>query len=132
MVTKHIAEAEVALLAARELALWRRLWHNLHLAQCAGCRERVEVYRADRNLIRQMADAIPSGVNWDRLSAEMTANIRVGLAAGECVAQRGPKRMLSTPWRVAAATAGFTGLLLSAWWLNMPPGGSASLGHAVR
>ena len=33
-----------------------------------------------------MAD-LPNGLNWNRLSQEMTGNIRVGLAAGEVVVQ---------------------------------------------
>ena len=33
----------------------------------------------------EMAD-LPNGLNWNRLSQEMTGNIRVGLAAGEAIA----------------------------------------------
>ncbi len=129
---KHIAEADVALFATRDMALWRQPWMRLHVARCPGCRGRVAAYRADREVIRQMAAGMPAGIHWDRLAAEMAANIRVGLAAGECVAPRGQKRTLPTGWRVAAAMAGFTVLLVSAWWLNMPASESASLGRAVK
>ena len=132
MAAKHIAETQVALLSTREMALWRQLWNRLHMARCAACRDRVAAYRADREVLRRLAETMPAGVHWDRLAAEMTANIRVGLAAGECVAPRGPRRVLATGWRVAAAMAGFTVLLVSAWWLNMPASESASLGRAVK
>src|SRR5882672_5789367 len=129
---KHIAEADLALFATRDMALWRQPWIRLHMAQCSGCRRRVAAYRADREAIRQIAAGMPAGVHWDRLAAEMAANIRVGLAAGECVAPRSQKRTLPTGWRVAAAMAGFTVLLVSAWWVNMPASQSASLGRAVK
>jgi hypothetical protein len=72
---------------------------------------------------------MPESVNWDRLAAEMTANIRVGLAAGECVAPRARKS--SFGWRPAAAMAGLAAVLVTAWWLNMPPSTTQSLGRAM-
>jgi len=62
----------------------------------------------------------------------MAANIRVGLAAGECVAPRAPKFVIPTAWRVAAAVAGLSALLVVAWWLNMPASQTASLGRAMK
>ena len=61
---------------------------------------------------------MPSGVNWDRLAAEMTGNIRVGLAAGECVA--GVARHDRFGWVTGAVLAGAALLLSTAWWLNIP------------
>ena len=37
------------------------------------------------NSPREMPE-LPNGLNWNRLSQEMTGNIRVGLAAGEAIA----------------------------------------------
>jgi len=75
---------------------------------------------------------MPSGVRWDRLAAEMAANIRVGLAAGECVAPHPPKRLIHTGWRVAAAIGALSALMVVAWWLNMPSAQTASLGRAMK
>ena len=50
--------------------------------------QRIDVYRHSRQRLKQAAAEMPEGADWDRLAAEMTANIRVGLAAGECVAPR--------------------------------------------
>jgi hypothetical protein len=130
--TRHLTEANVALYAAGDLPLWRKPLARLHASGCAACTKRVAAYRSDQAFIRQMAAELPRGLNWDRMTAEMTANIRVGLAAGECVARRPEARTMPAGWRVAAATAGFTALLISAWWLNMPASQTASLGRAMK
>ena len=52
-----------------------------HLNSCADCRGWVAAYRTDRESLRPLATAMPAGVNWDRLALEMSADIRVGLAA---------------------------------------------------
>jgi hypothetical protein len=76
--------------------------------------------------------ATPAGLNWSRLAAEMSANVRLGLEAGECVAPRTRTQALGSGWRVAAALAGLTVLLVSAWWLNMPRAESVALGRVVQ
>ena len=129
---QHLTETDVALYAAGDLPLWRRPLTHFHSSGCAACTERIAAYRSDQEFVRRMAAELPRGLDWDRLAAEMTANIRVGLAAGECVARRTQARTLSTGWRVAAASAGFAALLVSAWWLNMPASQTASLGRAVK
>jgi hypothetical protein len=130
--TKHIVETDLALFATGDMPLWRHPLVRLHLARCRFCEQRVEVYREDQAAIRQMAEEMPAGVSWNRLAAEMTANIRVGLAAGECVAPRPQPRSMPAGWRIAATVAGFSALLVSAWWLNMPRSENAALGAAVQ
>ena len=132
MASRHIAESEIARYAMGDVPWWRAPAVRLHVARCAACTSRVAAYRSDRDRVRQLADELPSGVHWERLSAEMTANIRLGLEAGECVARRPEPRTIPTGWRVAVATAGFAGLLISAWLLNMPASQTASLGKAVK
>jgi hypothetical protein len=128
---KHASENDLAVYGTGDVALWRRPWIGLHVARCGECRRRSEEYRADRDRVRSLADELP-GVRWDRLAAEMAANIRVGLAAGECVAPRAPKHAVPIGWRVAGAIGGFCALLVLAWWLNMPAAQTASLGHAMK
>jgi len=128
---KHASEKDLALYGTGDLALWRRQWIGLHVARCGECRRRGEEYRADRDRVRSLADELP-GVRWERLAVEMAANIRVGLAAGECVAPRAPKHTVPIGWRVAGAIGGFCALLVLAWWLNMPAAQTASLGRAMK
>jgi len=128
----HPLQTDLALYATGDLPLWRRPMIRLHVSGCDNCRSWVEAFGADRESLRGLAAEMPAGVNWDRLAAEMSANVRVGLEAGECVAPRVRRPALATGWRVAAACAGVTALLVSAWWLNMPQAESVALGHVVK
>jgi hypothetical protein len=128
----HPLQADLALYSTGDLPLWRRPLVRLHLAGCDGCRSWVAAFDSDRESIRRLAMEMPQGVNWDRMAAEMSANVRVGLEAGECVASRVHKPAVATGWRVAAASAGVAILLVSAWWLNMPRADSVALGQAMR
>ncbi|MEQ1945870.1 MAG: hypothetical protein ABL995_01695 [Bryobacteraceae bacterium] len=128
----HLNEQELARYATGETNWWNGLSQRIHLRGCDGCRRIVREYRLDRERLRMLADELPAGVSWDRLAAEMTANIRVGLAAGECVAPREKHASIPTGWRVAGAAAGFAVLLVAAWWLNMPKGETAALGRVMK
>ena len=128
----HPLQADLALYSTGDLPLWRRPLVRMHLAGCDACRSWVAAFDSDRESVRRLAAEMPAGVNWDRMAAEMSANVRVGLEAGECVASRVGKPALSTGWRVAAASAGVAILLVSAWWLNMPRADSIALGQAMR
>src|SRR5665213_960634 len=128
----HPLQTDLALYSSGDLPLWRRPLLRLHVSGCDHCRSWVEAFAADRASLRALAAEMPAGVNWDRLAAEMSANVRLGLEAGECVAPRVRKPTLAAGWRVAAAFAGVTALLVSAWWLNMPPAETAALGHVVQ
>ena len=129
---KHLNDRELALYSAGDAGWWKRVAYRLHVSGCEECQRRVEAYRLDRERVRVFADELPAGVSWDKLAAEMTANIRVGLAAGECVAPRDRHVPVPMAWRVAGAAAGFAVLLGAAWWLNMPQGESAALGRAMK
>jgi hypothetical protein len=130
--TRHVKESDLALFVSGDLSLWERAAARLHLSGCPDCRARVEVYRFDRQRLKEDAAQLPPGVNWDHLAQEMTANIRVGLAAGECVAPRARKHIPNWGWRPAAAMAGVAMLLSAAWWLNLPGSDTASLSRALR
>jgi anti-sigma factor RsiW len=115
---KHVAETELALYTSGDVSLWRRAAVRLHLSGCEACRARMQEYRADQQALRSVAEDLPEGLDWDALSAEMTANIRVGLAAGECVAPR----QRATPqrsWLPVAVAAGMVVLLAAGLSLNL-------------
>lgn len=125
----HIPETTLALYVSNDLPFWRRALVSLHVSRCRWCRQMVEFYRTDRMRVRDMAAEMPAGVNWAKLSAEITANIRVGLAAGECVAPR-KRRTATLGWRPAAAMAGLAAVLVCAWVLNMPSSATQELQRA--
>ncbi len=128
----HLAEADLALFVSGDVSMWKYAAVCLHIARCEACRARVEVYREGRQSLKQAAGEMPAGVNWDRLAAEMTANIRVGLAAGECVAPRRRKPVAFTGWKPAAIAAGLIGVVSAAWWLNLPSSDTDSLARVMK
>lgn len=127
---RHPDERQIALYAGGDTGWFDRLSIGRHIARCRACGELAGAYRRDRDAVRQEAEALPGDLNWDRLAAEMTANIRVGLSAGECVSGVGTKspRIL---WRPAFAAAGLALVLLSGWYLNFPSEQRASLTRRI-
>ncbi|HVO99557.1 MAG TPA: hypothetical protein VMT15_15910 [Bryobacteraceae bacterium] len=135
--TRHVNETGLALYASGDMSLWQRASVGLHVRRCERCRERVNQFRSDAEALRAASAETPEGLDWARLSAEMTANIRVGLEAGECVAPRTQRKSWSIPpiWRPAAMAAGVMAmltLLAGAWWLNFPAQDTQSLNRAMQ
>jgi anti-sigma factor RsiW len=128
---RHVIETDLALYASGDLPVWRSGLVNLHVRRCDACRGLLEALRADRQELRRSVDDIPANVDWDQLAAEMTANIRVGLAAGECVTPR-ERKVATISWRPAAIAAGLVVLMAGAWWLNIPRTDTEAIGRAIR
>lgn len=117
----HPFDTELALYAGGDLRGWERFQTALHVRGCQSCQSKLAAYRQDQQELRASADELPAGLNFDRLAAEMAANIRVGLEAGECVAPAVREPVSSIwNWRPAAAFAGLVMVFGAAWWLNMP------------
>jgi anti-sigma factor RsiW len=115
---KHPGQAILALHAGGDLGPLARWRTERHLAKCDECRAEVARFRWAEAILPELAE-IPE-VPWNRLAAEMKANIRLGVAAGECV-RGGEAPLWGTPLftrtRAAVAFAGvvvlmFTGLVL--------------------
>lgn len=88
--SKHPSEMILALYAGGDLDWRERLSAAWHVRRCARCRARVEEYDADRVLRAESAETMPLPANWDALAEEMTANIRLGLEAAECIRDTDP------------------------------------------
>jgi hypothetical protein len=50
----------------------------------------------------------------------MTANIHLGLEAGECIGPMPVSRPDGIGWRAVTVMAGLSAVLMGAWWLNPP------------
>lgn len=84
---KHPGEIDLALLAGGEVGRIRRFSLERHVRGCSECGEKVAQFRDLRAETANFepADLNQGDLNWDLLAAEMSANIHLGLEAGECV-----------------------------------------------
>jgi len=115
---KHPSQATLALHAGDDLGVLARWRVERHLAGCDRCRDEVEAYRAARRIAPELAE-IPE-IAWSRLAADMKANIRLGVAAGECVRGGEEPQPLWSGFRPAAAVAGIVVLLGAGALLERP------------
>lgn len=95
----HPPETDLALLAGGDCSSWRTFLLHRHLARCGDCRDILSSYTELRSAVAEnTGTGFPADpARWDRLAAEMRANIRVGLAAGECVREIPPRNILLRP-----------------------------------
>lgn len=101
---RHPSEHDLALLASGDCGFFRKLVLDRHVSGCGQCQESVASFSELRLAVGRLA-VNPEGDEWDRLAAEMKANVRVGLAAGECVRPAAMPAAAFRP-RFAAALAG--------------------------
>ncbi|HWB84307.1 MAG TPA: hypothetical protein VG675_09220 [Bryobacteraceae bacterium] len=131
---KHPSQETLALQAGGDLGFYARWVTGRHVAQCEVCRKNLAAFRAVREIASELNE-IPE-VPWNRLAAEMKANIRLGLAAGECVrAEETPLRdsPLFSGARVVVALASVMALLVAGLVLEHPaPGNTPYEGVVVQ
>jgi hypothetical protein len=118
---KHPSQATLALQAGGDLRFFARWRTEHHLRRCDRCREEVEAFEMARQVAPDLGE-IPE-LPWNRLAAEMKANIRLGLAAGECV-RPGERPLRETPLftgaRAIVALASVAALLVTGIVLEHP------------
>lgn len=129
---RHPLESALALYAGGDLRFVERVRVNLHLRRCDACRAHLESFAAARERLAAERDALPEDLNWDRLAAEMTGNVRVGLAAGECVAGLSLRQHTRAVWKPVLAAAATTVLVVSGLWLNFPAEQRQSLARGLQ
>lgn len=127
---KHPSEQQIALYAGGDLRGWEQWQVRFHVERCAECRSEVEAYRTLP--LHELADALPAGTQWDRLAQEMTGNIRVGFAAGQCI-EPVHLRMHSAVRHkgLALATMGMV-VVLAAVWFRLPDTQQAHLFSSLK
>jgi len=117
----HLADATLALHAGKEMDWLSRLRIAMHLRRCERCRRHARELRQMRQWMRAQGGEMPAGVRWDALAAEMTANIRLGLAAGRCVsvpAEVTEPEVARFAWRNPALALPALVLVLAGWFLQ--------------
>ncbi len=117
----HPNQATLALHAGGDLGKFARWKVERHLAKCDTCAAEVAAYEGVREAMGELSD-LPD-LPWNQMAAEMKANIRLGLAAGECVG--GVETPLRdshwfTGMRAAVACAGIVALICTGIILERP------------
>jgi anti-sigma factor RsiW len=130
---KHPKEAALALHAGGDLPFLARLRMEWHLARCQQCREEVAAFSDFREMLPELAE--PPDLPWNQLAAEMRANIRLGLAAGECV-RPGERPLREHPFftgaRAAVAMACVAALVVTGMLLERPAPNAFNEGREVQ
>jgi hypothetical protein len=122
----HPHDTKLALFAGGDLAALDRWLISRHVSGCSRCRDEVAGYRASSIEMLQSVTSLPKDLDWQRLAAEMQANIRVGLAAGACVGSV-PEARDHIGWKAALAAASIAVLVATGWLLNTPRRGPAGV-----
>jgi hypothetical protein len=111
----HPSETDLALFAGGDCSRFSRFFLARHVRQCRECMDTVSRFELLRLEVR---DPEPPALDWDRMAAEMRANIHLGLEAGECV------RSVRAPgvWnpRLAVAFASLMLLACAGFFLKGP------------
>ena len=119
---KHPSIDNLALYTGGELPWWPRWTIGRHVGACAQCQDEVALFRDTAVSVRLETGEMPAGVQWDRLAAEMRANVHLGIEASDAISAYGPKfdvgPVQGMSWRMAALTTGFVLLLSIGYWLN--------------
>jgi hypothetical protein len=128
---KHPLEADLALFAGHDLGLVSNWRVGNHVSRCEQCRATVEAFDALRSDTASLGE-LPSEIGWNRLASEMRANIRLGLAAGECVAGHASlgdttKASVFSGYQMLLAYAGVIILVVAGLLLQRP---APRLAHA--
>jgi anti-sigma factor RsiW len=115
---RHPNQATLALHAGGDLDAFARWRMERHLAQCTRCRKEVSAFQSVRNSIAELAE-VPE-LPWNLMAAEMRANIRLGLSAGECVRAAESKVSFHLGWRSVVAMASIAALIVTGMVLERP------------
>jgi hypothetical protein len=118
---KHPSQEILALHAGGDLG-WMARWKAArHLASCEHCTAEVHAFAELRETLPEL-NQMPE-IPWNHMAAEMRANIRLGLAAGECVRSTGrPLRggPLFTGARATLALASVLALMVTGLMIERP------------
>jgi hypothetical protein len=110
----------LALYAGKDLGWLARRRTERHLGRCLECRREVETFLAVRDELTELNE-LPA-MSWHRMAAEMKANIRLGIAAGECVREEPSLSPLA--WfasaRAAVACASVVAVVAAGLFLERP------------
>ena len=115
---KHPSQDILALHAGGDLG-WLAGWKTArHVAGCEHCADDVAAFSELREALPELGE-IPE-LPWNRMAADMRANIRLGVAAGECVRRVSEPLPLFRGARIALALASIVAVVATGLVLQSP------------
>jgi hypothetical protein len=119
----HPSSEELALFSREELPFARRWQVKAHVHRCPVCEGEVEQFHAVVAALQEQAAAetltdLKGAGDWSRLQREMVGNIKVGIAAAQCIEKR-PGRRLRL-WHLGALAATLSFVFVTGWLVNIP------------
>ena len=132
--SNHPSESDLALLAGGDHGWFRATLIKRHIKHCGDCQDVLASFGEMRTALKDGDH--PEPANWDLLATEMRANIRVGLAAGECVrvTPSADTRWLGMKPQLAMSMAGVLFLVGAGAFLKglLPHEEAVSVAHAAE
>jgi anti-sigma factor RsiW len=119
----HPSCEELALFSRGELSFFRHWQVKAHVHRCPACELEVEQFQAVVVALRDQAatetlTGLKGAGDWSRLEREMIGNIKVGIAASQCIGNA-PGRRLRL-WHLGALTATLSFVFVTGWLVNIP------------
>jgi hypothetical protein len=124
----------LSLYSAGDLPFLLRYRTGQHVKECAACEQQVLGIRSARAELRREAQAeVLTGyeaiADWQALEGDMLGNIRVGVAAAQCIEKVGRNRRLGSR---LAWTAGMIALFAAGWMSRIPQEDNVRIISALR
>ena len=129
---RHAAPEVLALYARGDLDVWELVRAGSHVHLCGQCMGEVKAIRQASAVLKADALALPDGLDWDAMAAEMRANIRLGLTAGAIVAEPPVPISVSRdawPWQLGVVMTSLALVAAISWMLPSPRDNAALQAH---
>lgn len=132
---EHPKANDLALLAGDDLPVWRRLTIANHVQRCAHCEHEVRQFQSAAAEIKRAGasetlTAFEAVGNWPSLEREMIGNIKVGVAAAQCIEKAGARRFHH--WRASFIVAALSVLFIAGWLIHIPNSDTERMLSAFR
>jgi hypothetical protein len=119
----HPTLEDLALASRGDLPFFQQRQVKRHVRYCPTCEHELENYRSLVDGIKHQseAEALTTGemlLDWQRLEREMAGNIKVGIAAAQCI-QRSSGDGFHR-WRLPALVAALSVIFVAGWLINVP------------
>lgn len=117
---KHPSIETLALFAGGELPFLQKWSTRRHVHGCASCQSEVRAFHEASRAAMHETEMLPEGVHWESLSAEMRANIHLGLEASEAISAYKPpdesQSMPSLSWHTVALAGVVACVAMFLYW----------------